>query len=384
VILSPPSDPLEIIEPQGESITLDVLGKFLIIPTGASAVLPLYNEFLNGRTLLTAGNKTFTNNTDTNTGIQNMLKSWFAIVDAPRVDVMPDLTGQANGAVTAGALAPDSLGNPYGALRLNGSTSQVNLGHPAAFNLGTGSFSICWRAKYPQTQSADYSAIISKGFRSGAQNVNSFGITTYGTSTDSLRYYEIGTAGSFATALTLEINIPDGWHNFVFIRDVTADKIFLYDNGSKVYEGAYTADVNLTSVYDLTVGRSSLESSYIGCDITDIRVYTRALTPEEAAAYNSFNNISSTGLAAALTPYQPSGFIDFFLLTNRPTALSCVVDSANNINQVTVSLGNGSVYYGRYFCPNLLLDTDTDNIPDWLDKNTSGSLSNLLEGYGPI
>jgi hypothetical protein len=70
--MSTPSTPFEPIKFSGESLTIDVEGDVLIIPTGDPDVLPLFNEFCTGR-VLTPGTYTFTNDTDTDNGLQHLI-----------------------------------------------------------------------------------------------------------------------------------------------------------------------------------------------------------------------------------------------------------------------------------------------------------------------
>jgi len=78
--MSTPSFPFEPLHIRGESITLDISGKILVIPTGNPAILPRWNEYAltPGREVLTNGTYTFTNNFNVDTGLQNMISPWIA------------------------------------------------------------------------------------------------------------------------------------------------------------------------------------------------------------------------------------------------------------------------------------------------------------------
>ena len=53
-----PSAPFQLIEPQGEALSIDTLGKVLVLPTGDPDILPLFNEYVlsSNRLVLHPGN----------------------------------------------------------------------------------------------------------------------------------------------------------------------------------------------------------------------------------------------------------------------------------------------------------------------------------------
>lgn len=78
MILPRPSAPFERLEIQGESITIDVSGKVLVIPTGNQNVLPSFNEFSINR-VFPAGTYSFTDDYNSETGLQNLQYMWVAV-----------------------------------------------------------------------------------------------------------------------------------------------------------------------------------------------------------------------------------------------------------------------------------------------------------------
>jgi hypothetical protein len=78
-----PSAPFEPMHIRGNSITVDVSGKVLVLPTGHPYLLPSYNEYTLtvGRALPSAGTYTFTNDYETELGILNLNKNFIACYD---------------------------------------------------------------------------------------------------------------------------------------------------------------------------------------------------------------------------------------------------------------------------------------------------------------
>lgn len=78
--LKQPAAPFERFEFQGNSINIDTSGKVLVLPSGNPDILPSFNEYTltEGRTL-TAGTYEFTDDTDVNTGLQNLIYPLIAL-----------------------------------------------------------------------------------------------------------------------------------------------------------------------------------------------------------------------------------------------------------------------------------------------------------------
>ena len=81
--LKTPSAPFSHVSIMGESISIDTSADFLILPTGNPVKLPLFNEYAltEGRTL-TDGTHTFTDDPDTDTGLQNLIYPWIAVYNS--------------------------------------------------------------------------------------------------------------------------------------------------------------------------------------------------------------------------------------------------------------------------------------------------------------
>jgi hypothetical protein len=373
MILNSPSGVLERLEPQGDLLKIDLKSKsFLILNTGNALKLPLYNEFLVGRSLLTAGTKTFTNDTDDNTGLQNLTNSWLAFADSPRNDVLLDASAFSNdGSLSDVTLTEDENGNPYGGMLFDGATSYGLI--PNSASLGYAEPVITFSATFKINEYPTlYAGILSRsndGFSIRLENSGAVYCEVY--INEDVEISRGGPVVPLDTFITVTATY-DG------------QTLLIYYNGVQVAE---LTGVEATTFYAYAagwyIGRKTGDTFFNGV-ISRIEIYHRCLLPAEVTALANGQYVDPTGLVASLKTYQPSGFIDFFYLTHKPKALSFVVESDNSISSVSLSPGNGQVFYGRYFCNNLLLDSDADNIPDWLDAGDAGSLTNTLKSYGMI
>jgi hypothetical protein len=73
--------------------------------------------------------------------------------------------------------------------------------------------------------------------------------------------------------------------------------------------------------------------------------------------------------------------VDFFLFTHTPTNLGCTVDSSGTITQLVLYPGNGQIYHGQIVYADLTIDSNSNLIPDFLEENTTGSLTKFLQTY---
>lgn len=127
---------------------------------------------------------------------------------------------------------------------------------------------------------------------------------------------------------------------------------------------------------------------------------------------------SGTGLKNLLyrwiALYNPKNkWVDFYLFTYRPQKLQYVIENIHlgvgnfltadlktfitadqktfNVNifdrfitKLVLYPGNGHIYHGRIIYSDLVRDTNSDKIPDFLDINSIGSLTRFLRPYGVV
>ena len=145
MILPKPSAPYEQLEIHGESLTIETPGTIIVLPTGDDSILPAFNEYIIGRNPLAAGTYTLTDDPDTDTGLHNLLYPWVAVIDTPRLDILPDASANnLDGTMTNVSLAMDNVNNPYGAVKLNSAGSSINCGNNSAFNFTSAMTMVCW------------------------------------------------------------------------------------------------------------------------------------------------------------------------------------------------------------------------------------------------
>ena len=146
--------------------------------------------------------------------------------------------------------------------------------------------------------------------------------------------------------------------------DVRGESIILDTSGNILV--LPTGDTSiLTGFNEYTIGRNPLTAgTYIFTDDPDAGTGLQNMFYPLVCVYDSTDTKA-----------------DFFLFTDRPKNLSCVVDSSGVITSITLYPGNGKIYRGRIIYSDLTRDTNNDGIPDFLDSSISGSITNFLQSY---
>jgi hypothetical protein len=313
----------------------------------------------------------FSNDPSASTGLQNMVKPWLAVLDAPRTDILPDSSGNGNhGVMSNVAMAYDAQGNPYGAMSFNGSSSYVDCGSNSSLTT-QGARTVSFFMKSTQLSGnkepicfRDDTGLIFVGNQ--PLLLLNDGNYSYFTGSDS--YFD-GT-----------------WKHIIFtlagVGQNDIDNSTLMINGNSINHGTITKTNSPLTWGTHTIGKGGY--GYFNGLIKDVKIWNRILTSDEKTALANGQYVSPTGLVASWKPYQPSSDIDFFLSTYRPKALSYKRDESGSIYEVTLYPGNGLLYHGRITYPNLLLDSDSNLIPNCLEASVEGSLTKFLQSYGMI
>lgn len=76
--------------------------------------------------------------------------------------------------------------------------------------------------------------------------------------------------------------------------------------------------------------------------------------------------------------------VDYFEFTAKPIGLKIVIDDAGFLSKITIYPGNGIIYPGKMIFHDLSLDSNSDLIPDFLDKNVTGSLAKFLRPFSVV
>lgn len=121
--------------------------------------------------------------------------------------------------------------------------------------------------------------------------------------------------------------------------------------------------------------------------LTGFNEYAIGRNPLAAGTYTFTDDTDKgTGLQNMFYPlvcvYDSTGIhADFFLFTDRPKNMSCVVDSSGIITSLTLYPGNGNIYHGRIIYSDLTRDSNSSGIPDFLDSSIPGSITTFLQSY---
>jgi predicted secreted protein len=300
----------------------------------------------------------FSDDNSASTGLQNLAKPFIALLDAPRTDILPDSSGQGNNGVMSNVtMASDSGGNPYGAMRFNGSSSQVNCGNGSSLNLTTEA-TICARIKLNNKSS---NGIISK--RSVWNSLT--GYSFFVNNNASLTFEYGNGTNTLQTTWNTGSQIQDTW---AFVAVVVSGKnITRYFNSVSHTMSTGLDNGIAISTDNLIIGAGT--GMALSGLVSDLSIYNRALTSNEITAIRNGQAVSNTGLVASWKPYQPSNKADFFLSTYRPKKLIRRRDESGSVYELELYPGNGSLYHGSIFHCNPSLDTDSDLIPDVLKQN---------------
>ena len=126
------------------------------------------------------------------------------------------------------------------------------------------------------------------------------------------------------------------------------------------------------------------------CRIKTILTYAPDVEGNYSASYDFADSTNTSyGLQNITKPwialYDPAtSLIEFYLHTNRPTALSFKRDENGTIHELSLYPGSGSIYHGQITFADLTLDSDSDLIPDCLEASVNGSITNFLKNYGMV
>jgi hypothetical protein len=82
---------------------------------------------------------------------------------------------------------------------------------------------------------------------------------------------------------------------------------------------------------------------------------------------------------AYYNPYE--NIINFFLFIQPPKSISYKKDYNGTIYEIKINPGGNKVYFGQIDYPNLMIDSNSNKIPDILEGTIEGSLPKLLKYY---
>ena len=149
----------------------------------------------------------------------------------------------------------------------------------ADLDLGTGDFSVeAWVRFEFKNQGSSLNTIYSNGEE--VNDTNTFSLVS--DQNNKIAFYVNGTS-CFSTSTFSE----DDWVHVVGTRIQGTNGVKLYINGNTTPEATTTNNNTVTNSFDKTIGRDAHPSRYYNNIISDVRVYSQALSADEVE--NNYN-----------------------------------------------------------------------------------------------
>ncbi|MFW0837849.1 MAG: LamG-like jellyroll fold domain-containing protein [Candidatus Komeilibacteria bacterium] len=193
-----------------------------------------------------------------------------------------------NGAIYGATYTTDRQGQANKAMSFDGVDDYINAGNISQTNFGTGDFSI---SAWINTTDSQFYILgkqtwgVAEGFFLGTK-------AGYDGGDDNYFWFDTGYSSANAKILTSLINTGQ-WVHVVAIRSNGVGYIYV-NNALEVTDSSNSQNVDSNA--SLTIGRRTGSGYYLDGDLSDVRIYDRALSAEEIASlYNSYNPIISTG-----------------------------------------------------------------------------------------
>jgi hypothetical protein len=205
-----------------------------------------------------------------------------------------------HGTIVGAVPSADRFGNTAGALLFANDLDRVDCGNPPAFNF-TSAFTISAWINLSGTRENSY--VVSKyefDFNSWSGSPNSYGLGLAGVP---YPYTFIGDDTGYQDVIGWNAPLSVGqWHAVSMVYD--GAYLNLYANGALVgsrYTGPFPAFVNSIP---LTIG-GTFSDQVFGGSIDDVRIYNRALSPEEITAQYQADLPVPPPTSASLVAYYP-------------------------------------------------------------------------------
>lgn len=178
--------------------------------------------------------------------------------------------------------------------------------------------------------------------------------------------FKVVNISNVAATYTLTIQCPD-----------LVDSIELYNLDSGHSESVTFTKVNNSYTFSRTLSYNSFETLQITIKYQSLESTTEFVN--DANTTIGLQNMSKSWIALIpKTGYE----IDIFSFTERPSELSYKQETDGTISQLILYPGNGSINHSRITYPNHSLISGTGTIPDCLNENIEGSVTKFLQSYG--
>ncbi len=194
-----------------------------------------------------------------------------------------------NGTLNGATLTTDRFGNSDSAYYFDGTSNYISIADNPNINIQTSeSFSISFWAKHDAPNNAIY--MISK--YKGSSGEPSYAIGT-GSIGDSYSWYEFS-PGGIENRGTIDLN-DNNWHNITSVFK-SGESVSIYVDGILDISHPVTHAGSIINSRNLTIGCGSNIAQFYKGSIDDVKIYKKALTPEEIknevnglVAYYPFN-----------------------------------------------------------------------------------------------
>lgn len=274
-----------------------------------------------------------------------------------------DLTNRGNhGTLINGPTYSSNLG---GFISCDGTNDYIEILDNSIFDFGSNNFTVeYWFRKNATSSNSNYWGVNKWNSGGGGAGTNewdlSLGNGFSGIGETTIFSIENGTTSYFiAISNTPTLYL---WNQVVGIR--AGSGLSVYMNGALIGATspagmATTTAVNNISGRNIRIANSALNNYYNKCDSSIVRIYNKALTPEEVkqnydatkGRYTDFVPIVTDGLIAN---YDPANIISY------PGSGTLLVDLSGNNKNATLT--NGPVYAGSGATGHILLDGTNDFI----------------------
>ena len=312
-----------------------------------------------------------------------------------------DITGRANhGTLVNG---PSYSSNSGGFISCDGTNDYIEILDNSIFDFGTNNFSVeYWFRKNATTSSSNYWGVNKWNSGGGGAGTNEWGLDIgngiSGTGESVLFAIESGSTSYFmAISNTPTLYL---WNQLVGIRSGAG--LSVYMNGAMIGTSspvgmAVTTSVNNISGRNIRIANSALNNYYSKVDSSIVRIYNKALTPDEVkqnydankTRYTFANPIFTDGLvlyydAGNVVSYQGSGTVVADLSSNKNTGVLTNSPTFTSVGSSSYFTLDGTNDFIASTVDTSLFTTNATMVI-WLknDESTPGSTSNTgFIGFG--
>ena len=313
---------------------------------------------------------------------------WKCVIlyDDFNLTVVPDLSGNGNNGTIVGGVTKLTEGG----LTFDGSSGTVSVQNSGGISIGLTDFMLSMQIKTVNTISQ---RLCMKIVTSPSLTGLNFMVTGAGY----LSAY-LAQGGTVRTTTASSRRVNDGTvHDIELFVDRSLNKLRFFVDGEETTYAAQASisDINPTNTGNVIIGRTQNGTEYFSGTLYSVnydgKIVFLPTVSNMGSTTHQFEDSTNTsyGLQNLTLPwialYDPAtSLIEFYLHTNRPTALSFKRDENGTIHELSLYPGSGSIYHGQITFADLSLDSDSDLIPNCLEASVNGSITQFLRNYGMV